>query len=991
MLEAIFNETIQAVTLTGLTQWDYGQKLYIKGLNLPEVIQVHFSNDRETEAIVRVGNKQGEHIVVDIPNELLEKYYDITAWIYVVGENSGETIRVIYLKVDSRKKPQDFISHNPSAEDLLQDLIDKVNQNITDNAEFKKDITEQQTNFEKTITKQQNDFETAITNKQNNFETEITERQESFEQRVENKTGYTREEADERFIPTALQGTYTTDLAEEYKGVASDYGAEILKIEGKSEQATTKGYQLFDASKLPTKTQGGATVTNNGDGSFTVSGSGNLSEIFNLGYTLSHEESIKLLNVGTLTLKGVKKTFPYFQVKITSALGNIYLGYENNTVQITQAHLDDQTMRIGILFYGETGKSIVSERLKPMLYQDGDGTWEQFTGGIPSPNPSYPQEIRNALDKSLVSVGRNLFDASRLPTKSQGGATVTNNGDGSFTVSGSGNLTDNYYVQYEVIGNEEIKKLLKVGMLSLKTNDAIKANETNPYFHIYLSDKANERLLVLMNGNTKEVTQDILNKAEKLTFTFWGSNGDAIQGGTIKPMLYQEGNGEWEPLRYAETPLKIELRSLPDGTCDTYDNGVITRRVGVVKVDGNTQFASLNTEQNIAYLVISEYSISENKFFSGLCDKAKVVQTWNLKPNEITIIENPDLGGMRVLFSVPEEVNTLELLKAYFTENPMTVYYPLKTPTTEKVELPIVPTFYPYTNIFQSDDVKAKIQYGLRSKADYVESNMNAKQLLINNDFQVNQRGLSVYDNTNKTGYTVDMWLVNQLKVSVLSDGWVKVENLHTSPHLFQQKFGFSRKGKYAVALNVRNIKGEINLSFEQENGTEIKVGNIKEGRNEFTFDATTIRNIAVGLKPNSSIEIEYFDLFEGDVVYNHKTEDYAIALLKCQSKIFTICNSDFAQTLNYFFGNKRRSELTFSYLLPTKMTNMPTMISELGKLYSLNTESEILPNKLSIRFDMTNNQIVRFFIKKTDNSVFPITDDYQILLKKLILTCEPA
>ena len=108
----------------------------------------------------------------------------------------------------------------------------------------------------------------------------MTERQDDFEQRVENKTGYTRDEADAKLIPTALQGTFETDLSEEYKGVASDYGAEIIKLEGKSEQGSTNGYQLFDASKLQTKTQGGATVTNNGDGSFTVSGSGNLNRQF---------------------------------------------------------------------------------------------------------------------------------------------------------------------------------------------------------------------------------------------------------------------------------------------------------------------------------------------------------------------------------------------------------------------------------------------------------------------------------------------------------------------------------------------------------------------------------------------------------------------------------------------------------------------------------------------------------------------------------------
>lgn len=281
-----------------------------------------------------------------------------------------------------------------------------------------------------------------------------------------------------------------------------------------------------------------------------------------------------------------------------------------------------------------------------------------------------------------------------------------------------------------------------------------------------------------------------------------------------------------------------------------------------------------------------------------------------------------------------------------------------------------------------------------RTSADMVKG-INTKQLLLNNDFQVNQRGQKIYDYTNQGGHTVDMWLVNQMKVSVLSDDWVKVENLRDANHYFQQRFnlGYSRRGPYVVALNVRNIKGNVSLYYEKEDNGRgmVKVGDIKNGRNEFTFIASTMLNIAINIDSSSSIEIEYIDMFEGEIVYPHVKEEYANALLKCQSKIFAICNSDFAQNLQYFFGNKRRSELTFSYLLPTKMTGTPTMVSELGRLYSLNTESEILPDKLSIRFDITNDQIARFFIKKTDNSVFPITDDWQILLKKLILTCEPA
>ena len=54
LIKAIFNEEINVVTVPGLIQWDYGQKLLILGLNLPDVTEVHFASDTlYSEAITR--------------------------------------------------------------------------------------------------------------------------------------------------------------------------------------------------------------------------------------------------------------------------------------------------------------------------------------------------------------------------------------------------------------------------------------------------------------------------------------------------------------------------------------------------------------------------------------------------------------------------------------------------------------------------------------------------------------------------------------------------------------------------------------------------------------------------------------------------------------------------------------------------------------------------------------------------------------------------
>ncbi len=66
--------------------------------------------------------------------------------------------------------------------------------------------------------------------------------------------------------------------------------------------------QLFDASKLRTKSAGGATVTNNGDGSFTISGSGTLTKGIQISYRIEHEDLFDASKLRTKSAGGATVT-----------------------------------------------------------------------------------------------------------------------------------------------------------------------------------------------------------------------------------------------------------------------------------------------------------------------------------------------------------------------------------------------------------------------------------------------------------------------------------------------------------------------------------------------------------------------------------------------------------------------------------------------------------------------------------------------------------
>lgn len=205
---------------------------------------------------------------------------------------------------------------------------------------------------------------------------------------------------------------------------ASDDYIRGLKIYGKTAQTVTNGYQLFDAGVLGTVSKGGATITNNGDGSFTVSGNGTLTEDISVLKDYTHEESLRMLKLGMLHCP-VTQTMPYCYIQIRNS-DTIYSGLTHSrpSYEITQAILDDEDMFIRIGFYGGAEEEIIPDTIKPMLYQDGDGSWEPYTGGVPSPNPEYPQEIVS-IDTPVVNVyGKNLWAVDHIELTGHSGADV---------------------------------------------------------------------------------------------------------------------------------------------------------------------------------------------------------------------------------------------------------------------------------------------------------------------------------------------------------------------------------------------------------------------------------------------------------------------------------------------------------------------------------------------------------------------------------------
>lgn len=196
-----------------------------------------------------------------------------------------------------------------------------------------------------------------------------------------------------------------------------DSRIKINKVEGSHYQKTRNGYNLFNPNKAlskTTKTQGGATVTKNIDGSFNITGSGQLSSDFGGDYVdYTHEETLKLIKLGLLKCDFGAVTRPNcfveFFKKVDGKSTRLFV-LENNTnstvsKEITEEILNSEGLFIRLSFYGANGSTIKPGKIQPMLYQEGDGTFEQFGE---SPSIEYPSEIE------VVGNNINFFNKNNI-------------------------------------------------------------------------------------------------------------------------------------------------------------------------------------------------------------------------------------------------------------------------------------------------------------------------------------------------------------------------------------------------------------------------------------------------------------------------------------------------------------------------------------------------------------------------------------------------
>ena len=164
----------------------------------------------------------------------------------------------------------------------------------------------------------------------------------------------------------------------------------------------------------------------------------------------------------------------------------------------------------------------------------------------------------------------------------------------------------------------------------------------------------------------------------------------------------------------------------------------------------------------------------------------------------------------------------------------------------------------------------------LSQLANYLGTKFSNPNLLINPDFEINQRGLNSYTSN---GYTVDRWKISNATLNATTK---TLSNPNSTGGNFLQSLENKPTGTFTVTLNVASVTGTV--KFLWQDGSTPKTGvAISKGVNTYTFTASNLTWVGVQIASGASIQLSYMKLEQGAVATPFVAPNPAEEMMKCQ------------------------------------------------------------------------------------------------------------
>lgn len=311
--------------------------------------------------------------------------------------------------------------------------------------------------------------------------------------------------------------------------------------------------------------------------------------------------------------------------------------------------------------------------------------FEKFVGGTASPNPDYPQDVNVVSGAQTVKItGKNLFNPDQ-PTGINHSLTYTNNGDGSFSITGTSDA-----VSSRALGASFSIRLKEGQTYALSANNPIADSDAIMRLVRDGGGVFASKNLTSVNATwTYTATQDDI-----CTVQMRFPSGKTLNGFMVKPQI-ELGNqaSDFEP--YQEQTQVINLGALELAKIGTYqdyiwnDEGTwkIHKEVGKVVFDGSetwTMFANgkslyhnqadslIGSDTSAVSSIRSDYYTAESytDVYNGRMDYG-IALTAGTTSHRI-VVRNKDMADATAF-------------KTWLSTHNTTVYYALDTPTDTKI------------------------------------------------------------------------------------------------------------------------------------------------------------------------------------------------------------------------------------------------------------------------------------------------------------------
>lgn len=261
-----------------------------------------------------------------------------------------------------------------------------------------------------------------------------------------NDSGFITNQVDDlvNYIPSSLLEKILPQVSDSgtdlYLDNTVNYNLKFKLDPHEIEQHTTTGKQLLNPVG-DTNTKNGVTLTNNGDGTFTANGTASANTSFDLTNLVSYPITLTANESYTQSLEIISGTMaggivPAFK-NGGGTISYNYFSCNKNQLSDTKTPTEDMTAYTYTYYIG-SGGSPDNCTFRIQLEKGSSPTsYEEYTGGTPSPNPDYPQNIHvNSGENTITIINKNIFNYDKF-IEDNSSATISGNAE-NFVYSGNG-------------------------------------------------------------------------------------------------------------------------------------------------------------------------------------------------------------------------------------------------------------------------------------------------------------------------------------------------------------------------------------------------------------------------------------------------------------------------------------------------------------------------------------------------------------------------